>query len=74
MDYKWVKLPKLDRFEKFELNIPSDRVFLWAFRKSQNYSNWTDRTKVIVIRKHNSRHNLCEPISCVYSYLCSQYR
>ncbi len=27
MDYKWVKLSKLDRFKKFELNIPSDRVF-----------------------------------------------
>ncbi len=27
MDYKWVKLSKLGCFEKFELNISSDRVF-----------------------------------------------
>ncbi len=28
MDYKWVKLSRLAYFEKFELNIPSDRIFL----------------------------------------------
>ncbi len=27
MDYKWVKLPKLDHFKIFELNILSCRVF-----------------------------------------------
>ncbi len=27
MDYKWVKLSKFRRFEKFELKMPSDRVF-----------------------------------------------
>ncbi len=27
MDYKWVKLLKFGRFDNFELNIPSDRVF-----------------------------------------------
>ncbi len=27
MDYKWVKMSKFGSFEKFELNIPSCRVF-----------------------------------------------
>ncbi len=27
MDYKWVKMPKLGYFKKFELNISSCRVF-----------------------------------------------
>ncbi len=27
MDYKWVKLSKLDCFDNSELNMPSDRVF-----------------------------------------------
>ncbi len=33
---KWVKLPKLDCFKKFEMNIPSCRVF---YELSENHKN-----------------------------------
>ncbi len=63
MGYKWVKLSKFDRFETFELNIPSDRVF----------SGLSENHKIIQIGptelklwplKHNSHHNLSHNYVC----------
>ncbi len=68
MDYKWVKLSKFGHFEKFELNIPSDRVFS-GLSENHNYSQFGPTKLTLWPLERNSHYNLlcvCVILKCIF--------